>query len=120
MALSSTLNFTKLQVLLCLDQSLSVYNELMVQQFPQKPSLALPLVVFTSTLEDRQRSWASHRSGSSSKLDYVSCLQRQAKDALTLNVSEDAHVLLCDEVDGHTLASESSTSTNSVDVILTV
>jgi len=37
-----------------------------------------------------------------------------------LNVTEDANVILSDKVDGYTLASESSTSTNPVDVVLTV
>ena len=39
---------------------------------------------------------------------------------LTLNVTEDTNIILGDEVDGHTLASESPASTDPVDVVLTV
>lgn len=38
----------------------------------------------------------------------------------TLNVSEDAHIFRGHKVDGHALAAESSTTTNSVNVVFSV
>lgn len=38
----------------------------------------------------------------------------------TFNVSQNAHILAGNEVDGHTLATESSRSTDTVNIILTV
>lgn len=38
----------------------------------------------------------------------------------TFNVSQNAHILASDEVDCHTLTTESSRSTNTVNIILTV
>lgn len=47
-------------------------------------------------------------------------LQAQERISLTLDVSQDAHILASNEVDGDTLATESSRSTDTVDVVLTI
>ena len=70
---------------------------------------------------DRQRSLAFRQSGWSSILAGVS-LAGGVKGCgeHTLNVAKNANVVLRDEVDGYTFASEASTATNSVDVVFAV